>query len=281
MQKRNQTSIKVDGINSDDSTLDSLYHSDDSNSNNHSDKKPPLHPELVSVLSSSPYTNREKSSLTREKSFLCREKSTPSKDKSVSRRDASPKSEDKLRFNREKSYTEKSPPEREKSSPSREKQSCYVRSKSFVMSSSKSETEHRDRRKSVNSSVSRRSMSKECISRNSINSQDVTFNDSETQKQVTSRLMSQDEIVRKGGSIASLHEAYGRDSKDDSEAKFSKETPELKCRTLIDRNLSEVGESSQTSIKSYLRHLSSSESSVLGQIVRKTSDLFYHFSNYD
>ena len=120
-------------------------------------------------------------------------------------------------------------------------------------------------------------MSKECISRNNINTQnviqDVTFNDSETQKQqVTNRLMSKDEIVRKESSNSSLQDANRRVSKDDSVTKITKETSELKSGTLTDRNLIEVVESSQTSIKSYLRHLSSSETSVLGQIVRKMSD---------
>ena len=272
MQNGNQ---KMEGIVSDDSTLDSLYHSDDSN--NHCDGKPPIHPEFASVLSSSPCQrqemstpSRESSSENREKSTLSREKSTSSREKLTSSREKSTGNTEKAITSREEStlITEKSTTSREKSIPNTEKSirsqentSCYRRSKCFVMSSSKSETEPRDRRKSVNNWESRRSQSKECISRNSLDTQDetesVTFNDSETEKQqdTTNILLSKDEII--------TNDAKRRVSKS------AKETSELKIRTLIDRDLTEVGESCPSAIKSYLRHLSSSETSVLGQIVRK------------
>ena len=272
----------MEGIVSDDSTLDSLYHSDDSN--NHCDGKPPIHPEFASVLSSSPCQRQEmstpsraSSSENREKSTLSREKSTSSREKLTSRREKSTANTEKLIESTEKSITsrekstlsteksttsrEKSIPNTEKSIQSRENTSCYRRSKCFVMSSSKSETEPRDRRKSVNNWESRRSQSKECISRNSLDTQDetesVTFNDSETEKQqdTTNILLSKNEMI--------TNDANRRVSKS------AQETSELKIRTLIDRDLTGVGESCPSAIKSYLRHLSSSETSVLGQIVRK------------
>ena len=113
----------------------------------------------------------------------------------------------------------------------------------------------------MNNWESRRSQSKECISRNSLDTQDetesVTFNDSETEKQqdTTNILLSKNEMI--------TNDANRRVSKS------AQETSELKIRTLIDRDLTEVGESCPSAIKSYLRHLSSSETSVLGQIVRK------------
>ena len=252
----------MEGIVSDDSTLDSLYHSDDSN--NHCDRKPPIHPEFASVLSSSPCLRREMSTPSRENSSANREKSTLNRKMSTPSTEKSTPSTEKS-ISKDKSIPEKSTLSTEKSTLSRENTSCYRRSKCFVMSSSKSETEHRGRRKSVNNSESRRSQSKECISRNSLDTQDetesVTFNDSETEKQqnTTNILLPKDEMT--------TNDANRRGSK--VVAKSAQETSELKIRTLIDRDLTEVGESCPSAIKSYLRHLSSSETSVLGQIVRK------------